>query len=367
MPDGASIVATTRTGEVNFWPIPEAQHPLRLSRHPGPLRSLVFSKQGDVLLSGGDYEVRRWNFESGQLVYEHGTFGTGNLFVSAVFDEREENVLAMDDSGKIHTWSFDSVRDEIGLLCNSCANGYTSNVGFSNNGQYALVHKSSLVLGEVQDLTTDFLRPFGIQSLDTLYFTRARSIIFSGPRVSPDGRWALYVEFPNVNAAQLWDADNNEMVHELAGHTSRIKAFDFTADNQFVLTASDDGTIRIWNIDSGLEVQRLVTPNVRILSAVFSADGRFVLTGDNHDLARLWNLESGEQIRVFGGQHQDGVTAVAFSPDSQQIATGDGAGDVRIWDINLETIISLTCAQLPRDFTAVELELFGIPPNTPTC
>jgi WD40 repeat protein len=222
-----------------------------------------------VLLSGGNHELRRWDVQSGQLIQEYITFGTNNFFVSAVLDEREENIFALNGRGFIHTWTLDTARDELGLLCNSCGNDFNSNIGFSTNGRFALVRNSALVLGQVQNLATDFLHPFGVRPLGQPFFAQANSIIVSGARVSPDARWAVYIDIPNVNTAQLWDATNDEMVHEL------VRAFDFTAYNQFVLTAGDDCPVRIWDIDSGQEMQRLVTPNVRILSAVFSANSRF--------------------------------------------------------------------------------------------
>jgi WD40 repeat protein len=153
----------------------------------------------------------------------------------------------------------------------------------------------------------------------------------------------------------------------LIGHTDRILATDFSTDSQFLLTASADGTVRIWDIVSGEERRQLVAPNVRMQVATFSPDGRFVLTGSNDGMARLWDVATGEQIRIFGGQHEDGVTAVAFSPNGQRIATGDGAGHIRIWDVNLNRTIQLACAQLPRDFTDVERQLYNISDNSPTC
>jgi WD40 repeat protein len=372
MPDGTHIAASTVAAEVNLWRIPSQQHPLRLSQHPDAVNSLVFSSQGDMLLSSSQGEAQRWDAQSGKLLQHIVSFGTGLQFIAAVFDEQEQEMLAIDGRGRIHQWDMETSQDDLGLDClNTCSSANNTNRGFSKNGRFALVRNSTLVLAEVLDIATGSLRAFGtpIPNLDLEQASDGAPtfLTISGARVSPNGRWATYIDTQDVSTVQLWDADSGQMTHALAGHTSRITAVDFADDNQFLLTASADGTARIWDVASGEALQRFVVPNVQILSAVFSIDGRFVLTGANDGLARLWDVAAGEQIRIFGGQHDGGVTAVAFSPDGQRVATGDGAGHIRIWDVNLDNTIQLACAQLPRDFTDVERELYNIPDNSTTC
>jgi WD40 repeat protein len=373
IPDGTHLASSTAAAEVNLWQIPSQQHPLRLSQHPDAINSLVFSSQGDMLLSTSQGEARRWDTESGKLLQHIISFGTGLQFIAAVFDKPEQQMLAIDGLGRIHQWDMETSQDDLGLAClNTCSPSRSrTNMGFSRNGRFALVRISTLALAEVLDIVTGSRRAFGSPTpnpdLEQASDGAPAFLTISGARVSPNGRWATYIDTQDVNSVQLWDADNAQMVHALAGHTSRITAIDFSDDNQFLLTASADGMARIWAIASGEALQRFVVPNVQILAAVFSEDGRFVLTGDTDGLARLWNVATGEQIRVFGGQHEGGVTAVAFSADGQRVATGDGAGDIRIWDVNLDNTIQLACAQLPRDFTDIERQLYNIPDNTTTC
>src|SRR5262245_55249646 len=51
-----------------------------------------------------------------------------------------------------------------------------------------------------------------------------------------------------------------------------------------------------------------------VFSAVFSADGRYVISGSDDSTIKLWDTATGALIRTLQG-HSDAVTKVAFSPD----------------------------------------------------
>merc|ERR1712166_728104 len=40
-------------------------------------------------------------------------------------------------------------------------------------------------------------------------------------------------------------------VRQLFGHEGRVKSVDYSSDGQYVVSGSDDNTVRIWDVDTG--------------------------------------------------------------------------------------------------------------------
>lgn len=62
----------------------------------------------------------------------------------------------------------------------------------------------------------------------------------------------------------------------------------FSADNQRILTASDDYTARLWSAADGSLLQILAHSN-QVWQAVFSPDGRRIITASAGSVVRIWD------------------------------------------------------------------------------
>jgi WD40 repeat protein len=77
----------------------------------------------------------------------------------------------------------------------------------------------------------------------------------SSVAVSPDGRTLASGGHKTI---KLFDVASGRELRNLAGHTNWANSVAFSPDEQFVVSASDDGSIRIWTLASGEELGRLV-------------------------------------------------------------------------------------------------------------
>jgi transcription initiation factor TFIID subunit 5 len=180
----------------------------------------------------------------------------------------------------------------------------------------------------------------------------------------------------------------------LVGHSGPVYATRFTGQQHFLLSASQDSSLRLWSLDlytavvlykshtlpvwdvdvplaanagpyfasaSADRTARLWSTEhvhpLRIfaghLSDVdcvrFHPNGNYVATGSADKTVRLWDVQSGCCVRLLTG-HERGVTALAVSPDGRVLASGDRLGHLRLWDLGEGRLLKAMAPQplLPR-------------------
>lgn len=79
----------------------------------------------------------------------------------------------------------------------------------------------------------------------------------------------------------VWDFVERKQIFELPGHQDRIGAIAFSPDGSWLVSGSDDSTLRVWNVLTGrLAVARQF--DAAIQSLAFSEDGKFLYTGNGN-------------------------------------------------------------------------------------
>ena len=76
--------------------------------------------------------------------------------------------------------------------------------------------------------------------------------------------------------------DPSQTVRILDGHGGFITAVEFSQDNRWLVTASDDNTARLWDLtaeDPSQAVQVLAEHNADVRAVAISGDSRWLVTG----------------------------------------------------------------------------------------
>jgi len=127
-----------------------------------------------------------------------------------------------------------------------------------------------------------------------------------------DGTWPLY--------------------KKLVGHRGPVFCADFSHDKEFLLTGSQDCTIRLWNTETALSLASYRGHSYPVWDVTFSPVGYYFASASLDTTARLWCTHRSYPLRLFAG-HQSDVQCVRFHPNSNVIATGSLDKTVRLWDV----------------------------------
>jgi WD40 repeat protein/uncharacterized caspase-like protein len=131
---------------------------------------------------------------------------------------------------------------------------------------------------------------------------------------------------------------------DTGGHRAFIKDIAFSADGQYLVSASDDKTIRIWDWESGVTLRTLrgyfgAGNDGKVFAVAISPDGKTIAAGGSFGAGgdkppygdvRLFDFATG-MLKAPLHAANLAVYDVAFSPDGAFLAAGGQDGYVFVW------------------------------------
>lgn len=107
------------------------------------------------------------------------------------------------------------------------------------------------------------------------------------------------------------------------GHSYGINFISFSPDGKYIVSASDDKSIRLWDVVTGRELMVFHdTKSVKL--AIFSPDNLKILSGNDEGNIKLWDIGTGEMITNFETNSKYPITSLSFSPDGKTFIATQG-------------------------------------------
>ena len=92
--------------------------------------------------------------------------------------------------------------------------------------------------------------------------------------------------------ALIWDIEKKKVIRTISGHQSAVTDVDFHPDQNTVLTASRDGTVKIWDIYDPKKLPQVLDDHLSwVLTAAFDPSGKNVISGSADNFIRVWPIE----------------------------------------------------------------------------
>ncbi|CAG5124648.1 unnamed protein product [Candidula unifasciata] len=118
----------------------------------------------------------------------------------------------------------------------------------------------------------------------------------------------------------------------LVGHGGTVYATSISPDRAYLLSCSDDGTIRLWSLYIWTNLVCYKGHNFPVWDVDFSPHGYYFVSAGHDRTARVWATDHHQPVRIFAGHLAD-VDCCKFHPNSNYVATGSSDKSVRLWDM----------------------------------
>ncbi len=341
--DGTAKVWDSTTGEILF-----------TLEHPAQVNNVLFRSDSQILLTTcNDGLVRLWDLTTGTLAQ---TF-TGHTYwvLAAAFSSDETQIATGDGAGVVIVW--DAATGDILYQLHDHLNFITDVMYRPDNSMLLTASRDLSVriydpangepIGQArlmsafpQDLAFNpagdiLLISDASGSIAYTNFSTGLSGVLSGhtnlvqqANFSPDGVWI--VSASDDGTVRLWSLYSYNV--QLKGHTEGIYDSVFWSEDTQLVTISTDKTLRSWDTRTGEQTGQIDLRSGGLVLD-FSPDERYLAIGGDAGMLLLLDPENGAILQDFVG-HGDAILGVRFSPDGTRLASGGDDGTVRVWDIN---------------------------------
>jgi len=167
---------------------------------------------------------------------------------------------------------------------------------------------------------------------------------------SPDGTRLASVGRADA-MLKLWDPRNGKLVRDLALSGCGDRSFErMSPDGARLALGCENGSIRLWNSGSGSQEALLEGHTSSIRAIEFTRNGDRLVSGSADGSLRIWDVVTRQCIGVLEG-HPDPIASLALDATGNLLASFDRSGLVNLWDLSKKELQS-TVEPPPRTVDA---------------
>ena len=158
--------------------------------------------------------------------------------------------------------------------------------------------------------------------------------------ITTDGQYII--SGSNDKTLKLWDLNNGKCLRTFVGHkgwvrdvgiTKAVKPVNSTIGKHYIVSGSDDGTLKLWDINNEKCLRTFWGHKYGVGAVAITTDGKYIVSGSSDNTLKLWDTNNGKCLRTFKG-HKKVVKDLVITPDSKYIISGSLDNTLRLWDLN---------------------------------
>lgn len=360
--DGNYLLSGSEDNTLKLWDIENEKCIKTFTGHSSQIESVHFSPFIHYLVSGsGDGSIKLWNVESGECVRTiqvHNSSVTnvkfspdGRYLLSGSRDRTLKYIKIPMEGDKVYSSvykkeylivkprtvkeSFKDVELFLKLLNQAEKNLKAKKYKLAMDGFRRALDipgygRDEKALAGIHKAGIEAIR----RSIRNIWLSRSFDLEegIGKFNLSEDGHLIAYSG--KDNNIKLISAQNGKEIRSFSGHTGRIFDVKISRARDYILSASNDNTIKFWDLKNGNCIKTIQQP-VRFSTIALFSDNSQIATGggmSTDTTVKIWDLKTGSCCATFEG-HTRPVSAISVFKDGRKLISGSYDNSLKLWNL----------------------------------
>jgi len=352
-PDGQWLASGSDDSTIRLWDITSdalSDNSRELTGHTSSITTIAFSNDGTWLASGSDDStIRLWNITSNDPSANSRelTGHTGSV-TSIAFSKDGAWLASGSDDSTVRLWDMKSKNPSTNSRELSGHGGRVTSIAFSPDGAWLANgnYDSTIRLWDMKskDPSASSRELSGHNGrVTSIAFSLDGDWLISGSSDSTVRLWNMTVENPSTNSKVL------------VGHKDWVTSIALSIDGHWLASGSYDSTVRLWDIkneiDSKVEdemssfdpIASLISSKgntINIIALAFSPEEKWLVSSSEDSTVRLWDFETGipQDSIVISDDNLGTINAILFLDNKTFIGEGENKALIK-WDASTGSIV----------------------------
>lgn len=157
------------------------------------------------------------------------------------------------------------------------------------------------------------------------------------------------VSASNDKTLRIWGYHTGELKRTLIGHEEAVNTCAISPDSQIIASGSDDKTIKLWRFDHSYAYQTFIGDRAAVNSLAFSNDGQYLISGGSDKTIKIWDIKTGKIIKSWQA-HEQAIISIAINTHRHLIASASRT-EIKIWQGQTGELIKVLRGTAPLKFS----------------
>jgi len=287
--DNTKVATCSLDETIKIWSLPDGKLLHTLTGHLGQVNNVSFSGNDKWLASASsDQTVRIWDVETGQQLKV--LKGHTDQVIGVYFSQDDSTTFVASTSfdKTVKLWDF-KLGTEIKTLRDHTKQ--TNNVAYSYDGKTLASCSDDMT---IKIWSTDLTTKEPLMTLlghDAPVLTCVYS--FDSKKLASSDEKGIII---------VWEMPSGKQLRKINAHKELIQDVSFAGDNQTMVSASLDKTVKLWDSETGKNLMTFDT-GVEVWSVDLVSDAGIIVLGCADGSVRFLNRESGKKTgKTKGGK-----------------------------------------------------------------
>jgi len=326
-PDGNLLITGSTDGTITLWDLKTFKRLKEITvqngSHSSHITSLLVTADNNLLITGSnDKQIKIWDLKQTKLIR------------TIVFDEYVDSLDISKDNNTIIASVWDGKIKLIDLNTGNIRKEINEKLKYVKIGRLSPEQDLLLSFAGSEGDGEFYIREVSSGEIKQNFYDEGEinDLIFS-----IDGKFVVSAsEDPTI---KVWSIETGKIVQAFEKAEGRLGAINISNDGKNILSSTGNKNVDVWGLLDGNLKNQLRGHNSYITEIKVSLDKVCTLSVDG--AVRIWDLESGKCLKNYNNLNQTSkfpraffnkTTSLAFSEDSKLFTTGTEGGIINLWE-----------------------------------